>query len=129
MTHLGTACNLLSAIGGTPDFARPNFPQVATPWYPFPFELAKFSRLASRASSARRARRPRGRWRSSGTFARHDGSSSESGLVFMHERSEGIQRASSKTLTARRCSAVSSGGSATVGRRPMPPVVVRTSFA
>src|SRR5215208_3920769 len=60
---------------------------------------------------------------------RHDTSSSESGLVFMHERSDGIQRASSKTLTARRCSAVSSGGSATVGRRPMPPVVVRTSVA
>lgn len=39
---------------------------------------------------------------------RHDSSSSESGLVFMHERSDGIQRASSKTLTARRCSAVSS---------------------
>jgi hypothetical protein len=56
-------------------------------------------------------------------------SSSGSGLVFMHERSEGIHRASSKTLTARRCSAVSSGGSATVGRRPMPPVVVRTSVA
>ena len=60
---------------------------------------------------------------------RHDASSLECSLAFIHERSEGIQRASSKTLTAWRCSAVSSGGSATVGRRPMPPVVVRTSVA
>ncbi|HWU89610.1 MAG TPA: ferritin-like protein [Kofleriaceae bacterium] len=43
MTHLGTACNLLSAVGGRPDFTRPNFPQAASPWYPFPFELAKLS--------------------------------------------------------------------------------------
>jgi len=34
---------------------------------------------------------------------------------------------SSNSLTARRCSALSSGASLTVGRRPGPPVVVRTS--
>ena len=43
MTHLGTACNLLSSIGGRPSFARPHFPQTELPWYPFPFELAKLS--------------------------------------------------------------------------------------
>ena len=29
MAHLGTVCNLVSAIGGSPHFRRPNFPQVA----------------------------------------------------------------------------------------------------
>ena len=43
MTHLGTVCNLLSAIGGAPHFRRPNFPQKATQYYPFDFVLSRFS--------------------------------------------------------------------------------------
>jgi hypothetical protein len=47
MGHLGTACNLLAAIGAAPRLGRPNFPQPATPgtpgYYPFDFELAPFS--------------------------------------------------------------------------------------
>ena len=27
MAHLGTVCNLLSSVGGSPHFERPNFPQ------------------------------------------------------------------------------------------------------
>lgn len=42
MGHLGTVCNLLSAIGAPPRFGRPNFPQ-ATGYYPFPFDLVPFS--------------------------------------------------------------------------------------
>ena len=41
----------------------------------------------------------------------------------------GNQRSNSNTRAARRCSAVSSGGSITVGRLPATPVVVRTSVA
>ncbi|HEY5787213.1 MAG TPA: ferritin-like domain-containing protein [Microlunatus sp.] len=42
MGHLGTVCNLLSAIGDGPRFERPNFPQ-AVGYYPFPFDLVPFS--------------------------------------------------------------------------------------
>ena len=41
MGHLGTVCNLLSAIGEGPHFGRPNFPQ-ATGYYPFDFDLMRF---------------------------------------------------------------------------------------
>ena len=51
------------------------------------------------------------------------------GREVMHERISGNHRSNSKTFTARRCSAVSSGASITVGRRPGVPVVVRTSVA
>lgn len=51
------------------------------------------------------------------------------GREFMHERMSGNHLSSSKTFTARRCPAVSSGASMTVGRRPGPPVEVRTSVA
>ena len=51
------------------------------------------------------------------------------GREVMHERMSGNHFSSSKTFTARRCPAVSSGASMTVGRRPGPPVVVRTSVA
>ena len=47
----------------------------------------------------------------------------------LDERMAGNNLSSSKTLTARRCSAMSSGASITVGRRPGPSVVVRTSVA
>ena len=43
MTHLGTVCNLLSAVGGSPHFNRLNFPQMATPNYPFSIELSRLS--------------------------------------------------------------------------------------
>ena len=43
MAHLGTVCNLLSAVGGAPHFGRPNFPQKATKYYPFDFVLSRFS--------------------------------------------------------------------------------------
>ena len=43
MAHLGTVCNLLSAVGGAPHFERPNFPQKATTYYPFDFILSRFS--------------------------------------------------------------------------------------
>jgi hypothetical protein len=33
MAHLGTVCNLLTAVGGTPHFARPHFP-VASRYFP-----------------------------------------------------------------------------------------------
>ena len=44
MEHLGMVCNLLSAIGAAPDFARANFPQDKA-YYPLekPFELLPFS--------------------------------------------------------------------------------------
>jgi hypothetical protein len=42
MGHLGTVCNLHSAIGVDPHFSRPNFPQQ-TGYYPFPFDLVPFS--------------------------------------------------------------------------------------
>lgn len=41
MAHLGTVCNLLSAIGEGPRFQRPNFPQ-ALGYYPFDFDLIGF---------------------------------------------------------------------------------------
>src|ERR1700736_3721364 len=43
MAHLGTVCNLLSAIGEAPHFSRPNFPQPAKDYYPFSFQLTPFS--------------------------------------------------------------------------------------
>jgi len=47
MEHLGLVCNLLSAVGGVPDFRRLNFPQAA-PFCPpgVRFELMPFSRAA-----------------------------------------------------------------------------------
>jgi hypothetical protein len=39
MAHLGSVCNLLSAIGGAPRFGRPNFPQPGGAYYPFDFRL------------------------------------------------------------------------------------------
>jgi len=42
MGHLGTVCNLLAAVGAAPHFERPGFPQP-TGYYPFPFELVRFS--------------------------------------------------------------------------------------
>src|SRR5215216_2650989 len=38
MAHLGTVCNLLSAVGAPPRLSRPNFPQPE--YYPFKFTLA-----------------------------------------------------------------------------------------
>jgi hypothetical protein len=44
MGHLGTVCNLLTAIGGAPHFERPNFPQPAGYYSPdIPFLLEAFS--------------------------------------------------------------------------------------
>lgn len=43
MGHLGTVCNLLSAVGAAPRLGRPNFPQPAKKYYPFDFELTRFS--------------------------------------------------------------------------------------
>ena len=51
------------------------------------------------------------------------------GREFMHERMSGNHLSSSKGLIARRCPVVSSGASMIVGRRPGPPVEVRTSVA
>lgn len=42
MGHLGTVTNLLAAIGESAWFKRPNFPQQ-TGYYPFPFDLIRFS--------------------------------------------------------------------------------------
>ena len=50
MAHLGTVCNMLTAIGGSPRFGRPNFPQGRTGVfhklgrraYPFDFQLERF---------------------------------------------------------------------------------------
>jgi len=43
MAHLGTVCNLLSAVGASPHFSRPNFPQPPKQYYPFDFRLTRFS--------------------------------------------------------------------------------------
>lgn len=43
MAHLGTVCNLLSAIGAAAHFKRPNFPQAKDTCYPFSIELLPFS--------------------------------------------------------------------------------------
>lgn len=43
MNHLGSVCNLLSSIGAAPQFRRPNFPQPAHNYYPFNFQLTRFS--------------------------------------------------------------------------------------
>ena len=42
MGHLGSVCNLLSAVGSEPCFDRPNFPQ-SQGYYPFSFDLVPFS--------------------------------------------------------------------------------------
>src|SRR5215207_7531298 len=43
MYHLANVCNLLSAIGGAPQFARPNFPQPMKSYYPFDFQLERLN--------------------------------------------------------------------------------------
>ena len=43
MAHLATACNLITAIGGSPDFNRPNFPQTEHRWFPFSFQLERLN--------------------------------------------------------------------------------------
>lgn len=43
MAHLGTVCNLLTAIGSAPHFSRPNFPQAMKCWYPFDFQLERLT--------------------------------------------------------------------------------------
>lgn len=43
MAHLGSVCNMLSAIGAAPRFGRPNFPQPATEYHPFDFHLERFN--------------------------------------------------------------------------------------
>jgi hypothetical protein len=50
MYHLASVCNLLSAIGGAPQFGRPNFPQPTKTslveedsYYPFDFQLERFN--------------------------------------------------------------------------------------
>lgn len=47
MGHLGTVCNLLAAVGTSPHFDRPGFPQPIG-YYPFPFELVRFGDEALR---------------------------------------------------------------------------------
>ncbi len=42
MAHLGSVCNLLSAVGGAPRLGRPNFPQPEKRYYPFDFRLQRF---------------------------------------------------------------------------------------
>jgi hypothetical protein len=42
MGHLGTVSNLLASVGESAWFKRPNFPQQ-TGYYPFPFDLIRFS--------------------------------------------------------------------------------------
>ncbi len=52
MAHLGTVCNMLTAVGGSPRLARPNFPQgregsfhrLSESRYPFDFQLERFGR-------------------------------------------------------------------------------------
>jgi hypothetical protein len=42
MEHLSLVCNLLTAIGGSPHFDRPNFPHRSK-YFPLPFTLERFS--------------------------------------------------------------------------------------
>jgi len=44
MAHLGTVCNLLTAVGGAPHFRRPNFPQTPK-YYPLdiPYDLERLN--------------------------------------------------------------------------------------
>lgn len=51
MYHLASVCNLLSAIGGAPQFARPNFPQPMKRYYPFDFTSNASMTALSTASS------------------------------------------------------------------------------
>jgi hypothetical protein len=54
MAHLGTVCNMLTAVGGTPRLGRPNFPQgrkgrfhkLRGSAYPFDFQLERFGEPA-----------------------------------------------------------------------------------
>jgi Ferritin-like len=46
MAHLGSVCNLLSAVGGSPRMGRPNFPQPGQRYYPFDFRLQRFGDAA-----------------------------------------------------------------------------------
>lgn len=46
MAHLGSVCNLLSAIGSAPEFGRPNFPQTAEKYYPLKVDFT-LSRLSA----------------------------------------------------------------------------------
>ena len=48
MAHLGTVCNLLTAIGGAPHMTRPNFPQPARYFPDVPFVLEPFSETTMR---------------------------------------------------------------------------------
>jgi hypothetical protein len=43
MAHLGTVCNMLVAVGGSPNFWRPSFPQANKRWFPFDFQLERFA--------------------------------------------------------------------------------------
>jgi len=43
MYHLASVCNLLSAIGGAAQLARPNFPQPMGAYYPFDFQLERLN--------------------------------------------------------------------------------------
>src|SRR5216684_1955920 len=64
------------------------------------------------------------------SFSHAEGCTSVSGtLGFLDERSVGIQRPSSNVLTDLRCSAVKSGASITVARRPRSFVRTRTKVA
>jgi hypothetical protein len=42
MAHLGSVCNLLSAVGGAPRLGRPNFPQPRKRYYPFDLRLQAY---------------------------------------------------------------------------------------
>lgn len=42
MAHLAMVSNLLLAVGGRPHFTRPNLPQPAAAYRPFPFTLQRF---------------------------------------------------------------------------------------
>src|SRR6187401_2311816 len=42
MEHLSLVCNMLTAIGASPHFDRPNFPHRSQ-YYPLPFTLERFS--------------------------------------------------------------------------------------
>jgi hypothetical protein len=43
MYHLANVCNLLSAVGASPQFSRPNFPQPMKKYYPFDFQLERLN--------------------------------------------------------------------------------------
>ena len=43
MAHFATAGNLITTIGGSPYFNRPNFPQTEHRWFPFSFQLERLN--------------------------------------------------------------------------------------